>query len=272
MTGSQPMPKAGRLLLAFLLLMTIGGGSVRADAARAVRHRVVFGDGRTLDAIDVRFDEDITFLTIDGGHVIGIASNRIDRIDAFEPPPVETPEQPAGDPTPPAVETPQVTAPGARPPVNRAVPVKGAGAGASRGRGGVSRPALDAIISEAATQYGLEVDLLAAVIAVESGFKVDAVSSKGAKGLMQLMPGTARELAVTDPFDPRQNIFGGARYLRRLLDENGNQYWRALAAYNAGMGRVARYDGIPPYRETIEYIRKVIDLYAGRPVTGLPGR
>ncbi|HET6372331.1 MAG TPA: lytic transglycosylase domain-containing protein, partial [Candidatus Polarisedimenticolia bacterium] len=108
--------------------------------------------------------------------------------------------------------------------------------------------------------------LLAAVVAVESGYRIDAVSSKGARGLMQLMPATAKDLGVSDPFDARQNIDAGARYLRQLLDEhaiNGKEsYVRALAAYNAGTGRVSRYKGLPPYKETVNYVKRVLKIYA----------
>jgi len=130
---------------------------------------------------------------------------------------------------------------------------------------------LDTLIREAAARHGLEADLLAAVIAVESGYRIDAVSPKGAGGLMQLMPGTARELAVTDVFDPAQNIDAGARHLKRLIEQHGGTWWKALAAYNAGEGTVARYRGLPPYRETMSYVKKVLDRYARpRPIPNGP--
>jgi hypothetical protein len=97
--------------------------------------------------------------------------------------------------------------------------------------------------------------------AAESGFDPRAVSPKGALGLMQLMPGTARELGVSDPFDPAQSVRGGARYLRRLLDRFGGRLDLALAAYNAGPGAVEEHGGVPPYRETREYVRKVIRIF-----------
>jgi hypothetical protein len=100
-------------------------------------------------------------------------------------------------------------------------------------------------------------DLVKAVIAVESEFDQWAVSSKGAQGLMQLMPATARRFGVTDPFDARQNIFAGAKYLRILLDQFRGDVALALAAYNAGENTVVRYRGVPPYRETRSYIDKV---------------
>lgn len=112
-------------------------------------------------------------------------------------------------------------------------------------------------IAEAADLYRLDPNLIRAVIHAESAFNPFAVSRAGAQGLMQLMPDVAEELDVLDPFDPRQNIFGGARYLRALLDRNKGNVDRAVASYNAGPGAVARYNGIPPYRETRNYVRTV---------------
>ena len=112
-------------------------------------------------------------------------------------------------------------------------------------------------IAEAARLYKLDPELIRAIIRAESTFNPFAVSSAGAQGLMQLMPAVAAELDVLDPFDPRQNIFGGARYLRWLLDKNDGNRDLAVASYNAGPGAVDRYNGIPPYRETRNYVKKV---------------
>ena len=117
-------------------------------------------------------------------------------------------------------------------------------------------------IGHYARQQGLSQKLVQAVVQVESGYNPEAVSSKGAMGLMQLMPGTARMLGVKDAFDPQQNIRGGTLYLRRMLERFGDLKL-ALAAYNAGPGAVERYDGIPPYRETQRYVGKVLGLYQG---------
>lgn len=123
-------------------------------------------------------------------------------------------------------------------------------------------PAVDTakMVDETARKYGLPVNFLRSVIKAESGFRTDAVSPKGAIGLMQLMPDTARMLGA-DPTDPAQNLEAGARYLRELLQKYDHGAWHALAAYNAGPGAVDRHKGIPPYRETREYIRRVMDLY-----------
>ncbi|WP_370290447.1 transglycosylase SLT domain-containing protein [Nocardioides sp.] len=115
------------------------------------------------------------------------------------------------------------------------------------------------LINAAAARTGVPGELLAAVAKQESGFNPTAVSPAGARGLMQLMPGTARGLGVTDPMDPAQAIDGGARLLRSLLDKFGTVE-KALAAYNAGAGAVARYDGIPPYRETQNYVRNIMAM------------
>jgi hypothetical protein len=121
----------------------------------------------------------------------------------------------------------------------------------------------DAHISAAAALHGVSRDLVRAIIQVESDFDRLAVSTAGARGLMQLMPATARRFGVTDSFDARQNIFAGTRYLRILLDSYGEDVSLSAAAYNAGEGAVARYGGIPPFRETQNYVRKVNALLGG---------
>ncbi len=130
-----------------------------------------------------------------------------------------------------------------------------------------SRNAFDSIIRQAAQTHGVSEGLIKAVMHTESGFNSNARSPVGAQGLMQLMPATARRFNVSNSFDPQQNIFGGAKYLSWLLKRfNGNTNL-ALAAYNAGEGNVDKYGGIPPFRETQDYVKRVTsrlnNLYAG---------
>ena len=120
---------------------------------------------------------------------------------------------------------------------------------------------LDRYVLEASRAYGVPASLLRAVIHVESSGDVGAISKKGAQGLMQLMPATAERLGVTDPFDPRENVLGGARYLRFLLDAFEGDAILALAAYNAGENAVVRHRGIPPYSETRQYLSRIATRY-----------
>jgi hypothetical protein len=128
--------------------------------------------------------------------------------------------------------------------------------------GEYDREELEALATEAATQYGVSPELVRAVIQAESGYRTEAVSRVGALGPMQLMPTTAKSLGVEDPQDARQNIFGGTKYLSKLLDRFNGNVALALAGYNAGPTVVARHKGIPPYGETRGYVRKIHKLLA----------
>ncbi|MGD0793290.1 MAG: lytic transglycosylase domain-containing protein [Terriglobales bacterium] len=124
-----------------------------------------------------------------------------------------------------------------------------------------SAPALHQIVNSASAVYHLDPDLVNSVIHAESGFNVRAVSPKGARGLMQLMPATASQLGVNDAFDPQTNVEGGSRYLRELLERYNFDLVKALAAYNAGPQRVEQYRGVPPFRETRAYVARIVHEY-----------
>ncbi|MGD9731029.1 MAG: transglycosylase SLT domain-containing protein [Desulfamplus sp.] len=125
----------------------------------------------------------------------------------------------------------------------------------------VNSKVFDPIIAKASARYGLDCALIKAVISAESAFNCQAVSPKGAKGLMQIMPSNYSSLNISDPFHPYQNIMGGTKYLKQMLEVNNGKLQLALAAYNAGPEAVRKYEGIPPYNETRNYVSKVITLY-----------
>lgn len=122
----------------------------------------------------------------------------------------------------------------------------------------------DSVITDIAIGHGVDPLLVRGIIEVESGFEPSALSPKGAMGLMQLMPGTASDLGVSDPWDPVQNIKGGTKYLSWLLKKYNGDLEKALAAYNAGPNAVDYYNGIPPFQETQDYVRTIIARYTGR--------
>jgi Transglycosylase SLT domain len=122
---------------------------------------------------------------------------------------------------------------------------------------------VDSAIEQAAARHNVDPNLVRAVVKVESNFNPNALSRKGAMGLMQLMPSTARQLNVKNPFDPEQNVDAGVRHLKKLLESYGGDIKLTLAAYNAGAGAVARSSGVPHYAETQNYVRRITNLYYG---------
>jgi soluble lytic murein transglycosylase-like protein len=131
----------------------------------------------------------------------------------------------------------------------------------SYGRALAAPKAWDGVIARAGRTHGVPPGLVKAVVHAESAFNPEAVSPRGARGLMQLMPATSRRLGVDDPFNPWQNIEGGTRYLSKLVRRYGGDLKLALAAYNAGDRAVKRYGGVPPYPETLGYVQRVLSLY-----------
>jgi soluble lytic murein transglycosylase-like protein len=123
------------------------------------------------------------------------------------------------------------------------------------------KPNVQMIMKDAGQKHGLDPDFIASVVRAESSYNTKAVSPKGARGLMQLMPQTAEQLGVKDLLDPAANVDGGTKYLRALLDQYNGDVPKALAAYNAGAHRVDQYHGVPPYAETRAYVRRIVADY-----------
>jgi soluble lytic murein transglycosylase-like protein len=206
-------------LFGLILILTAGG------ICRAGETAVLAGGARL--HVDRHEVQEGKIRLFNGSGYMEMDASQVTAFEADETPPAI----PAA--APPAVSTQPSTVPAAAPP---------------------STPG--DLADAAADKYGLPRKLVRSVMRVESGFQPAAVSPKGAIGLMQLMPETARHLGA-DPQDPVQNVDAGARYLRQLLEKYDGALWHALAAYNAGAGAVEKYHGIPPYNETIDYVNRV---------------
>ncbi|HEX6179336.1 MAG TPA: lytic transglycosylase domain-containing protein [Thermoanaerobaculia bacterium] len=198
----------------------------------------VFSDGRTMKIESYRVADELVHLSLKDGGSMSLALTRLERIVDDE------------------VETPEIVA---------AVQKIDDEGGVfprrswrySADRNPLFKSKYDATIIKAAKHFDVDAALVSAVIKAESDYDPATVSHKGARGLMQLMPATARRFGVTNSFDPEQNIHAGVKYLRWLLKEFDGNADFAVAAYNAGEGNVRRYDGVPPFRETVNYINRI---------------
>jgi hypothetical protein len=141
----------------------------------------------------------------------------------------------------------------------------GAAPSADPGRTALDGADLRQLVQSISREHSVDPKLVDALVRVESSYNPNAVSRRGAMGLMQLMPATAKRLGVDDPFDPEKNIRGGVREFSRLLDQYSGNLQFALAAYNAGEGAVARHRGVPPYTETRDYVSRILTIYTGKP-------
>lgn len=213
--------------------------SLAAPAARA--ELIVFEDGRVVKAAGYRVLSEELEISLPGGGSYLVDLGRVDRIVDDEV-------------------------------VVDAVRVQGDAAGAfladlsyRADRKPLFSTAYDALIEEEARRQNLDASLVSALIRAESNYQPRAVSRKGARGLMQLMPATAKRLSVRKPFDPASNVRGGVRYLRELVDRFGHHPELVLAAYNAGEGAVETYGGVPPYRETVAYLDRILGWWRPAP-------
>jgi Transglycosylase SLT domain len=218
------------LLLAVAALPCFAGEVAVLRNGFSIRHerREVIGDTTRL------------YVTADGSSFVDVPTAEIEHFEA-------APEIPAPDPRP--------AGSGAQAKSPLLAKYARNGAPAFPETGSVD---LNEVVDSASRRYWLDPDLVKSVIKAESGFKVRAVSPKGAQGLMQLMPGTASQLGVPNAFDPEANVEGGTKYLRELLERYNFDLVKALAAYNAGPLRVEQFGGVPPYYETRAYVARVV--------------
>ena len=211
------------------VLLSVTTLALLAGPASASAEIVFLSSGRTLSVKAHKVDGDLITLTLRSGGQVTCNKDLIEKIEADE---VPYPE-PAAAPAPAPVQ-------------------------AEPKRSLLADTPYGDIIASLSEAHGVNPMLVRALIQVESGYRPRARSSKGAMGLMQLMPAIAREYNVRNPFEPKANIEGGIRHLKSLIDRFG--YKTALAAYNAGEGAVAKFKGIPPYRETRNYVSRILSL------------
>jgi hypothetical protein len=223
------------------------GGLVLCLPASALAELVTLASGRTVSVRSVRIDDQTAVLALRGG---GHLECRADLIQAVAPDEVPYPEPEA------TVAGPRGTGPAV--PVRPQTLMGMAGPATRMDMDAWERRPYLTLVDAAAMRHRVDARLVHAVITVESRYRADARSRKGAMGLMQLMPATARQLQVQDPFDPAANIDAGVRHLRDLLERFDLPL--AVAAYNAGAGAVRKFGGVPPFRETQAYVRQVLQL------------
>jgi len=233
-----------RALTTRFLLLLLSASSAQAAI------QITFVGGRTIVAEALEIRDGRATLTLPGGGTMTLEAKRIHSTEALVDPP-----RPAEPAAPPA----DVVVPASMPENRDPEPVPSSPARIPATASTIVDYA--SLIQGAAQRYTVDAELLRCVLEVESGFDAAAVSPKGAMGVAQLMPGTARDLGVKNPFDPAEAVDGAARHLRDLLARSGGRFVPALAAYNAGEGTVHRYGGLPPYRETIAYIERILTLY-----------
>jgi len=260
-TDSFSSLRAASTAVLFGAILAAVPGPARADVA-------TLKSGRSIEVSGFRLNGDLVELSLPGGGQIAIPAGEVLEIRR-QPLPPQTAAAPAATvpppaslavaPTTPAPSTrdapPTVVEPGAAVPA--AAPASAAAEPDLLPNGATDRKSLREMASRIAKRHGVAEPLVHAVIEVESCFNPRAVSRAGAMGLMQLMPKTADRFSVADAFDPVQNVDAGVRYLKELLERYSGQVRLALAAYNAGEEAVERHGGIPPYRETINYVRRV---------------
>src|SRR4051812_442299 len=217
--------------LAILLLVV--SAAIPASASIAV-----FTDGRSMKVAKFQADEETMKLTMANGGSVIVPLSRVDRIIEDE------------------IVTPEVVAE-----VKKIVEEGGVFPHRSwrfnESSGPIFKTKYDKIIVDAARKFDVDAALVSAVIKAESDFNPHEISNKGARGLMQLMPSTAERFGVTNSFDPAENIYAGTRYLRWLLETFKGNADLAVAAYNAGEGNIWKYNGVPPFRETVNYINRI---------------